>query len=439
MLVDGEVVTGSGVAPGDRRDEDEIAHDQARAEKLTGQVEDAVGAATEADRVANTALKELLPSAAGLEREVTGSDNTVAAGDIPGDDASPKQVNKWWNNLTPLQQESAIYSHGDKIGSLDGIPVAARDRANRTGFAEDQSRVKTRIAELDEKKHLQPPEQEEYDTLKGKLKGMKAIDDRLNRDDDYKGPESYLMNFSPKGNGRAIVATGNPDRAHNVVTAVPGMDAGLEGMDTHLNRSEQILQKASRAYPDEEVASVTWLGYEAPQGVPAAASDGYAEDAAGDLQQFQDGLRATHEGGTSTNTLIGHSYGSTVVGEAAQYGDAELEADNVVLLGSPGVNADGVSELQLPDDADVYASTAENDIINGVYGIDFALNARGFPDIHGTPPIADSFGAHTFPSDPGPEGDIPGLGSKEAHSAYWNRNSKSLDAMASIVVGKEPQ
>src|SRR5699024_3738939 len=70
---------------------------------------------------------------------------------------------------------------------------------------------------------------------------------------------------------------------------------------------------------------------------------------------------------------------------------------------------------------------------------DASRHATGIPDIHCTRPIADSFGAHTFPSDPGPEGDVPGLGSKEAHSAYWNRESKSLDAMASIVVGKEPQ
>src|SRR5699024_2117911 len=386
MLVDGEVVTGSGVAPGDRRDEDEIAHDQARAEKLTGQVEDAVGDVTEADRVANTALKELLPSAAGLEREVTGSDNTVAAGDIPGDDASPKQVNKWWNNLTPLQQESAIYSHGDKIGSLDGIPVAARDRANRTGFAEDQSRVKTRIAELDEKKHLQPPEQEKYDTLKGKLKGMKAIDDRLNPNDDYKGPETYLLAFSPQGDGRAIVATGNPDTAENVVTSVPGVDNDLNGIAPKLEHSEKILRQAGA----NKTAAITWLGYNAPDNFLLAASSGYAEDAAADLRSFQDGLRATHDGDASTNTLIGHSYGSTVVGNAAQGGDSSpLNVDNAIFIGSPGVDAENTSELQLPEDADVYASTAEHDIINLI------------PDeIHGTHPASPEFGAETFASDP---------------------------------------
>jgi len=216
------------------------------------------------------------------------------------------------------------------------------------------------------------------------------------------------------------------------------MDSDLEGMGTHLTRSERILQLANDQPSDGDTAAVTWLGYEAPQGLASAASDGYAEDAAGDLQKFQDGLRATHEGAASNNTLIGHSYGSTAVGEAAQYGDGQLDVDNVVLIGSPGVNADSVSELQLPEDADVYASTAENDIINNVYGADVALNAQGLPDIHGTPPVDDSFGAETFESDPGDEGSGPGGTSVKAHSQYWDPRSDSLKSMARIVTGKEP-
>ena len=111
--------------------------------------------------------------------------------------------------------------------------------------------------------------------------------------------------------------------------------------------------------------------------------------------------------------------------------------DNVVLIGSPGVNADSVSDLQLPDDADVYASTAEHDIINNVYSVDAALNAQGLPDIHGTPPGYDSFGAETFESDPGYEGSGPGGTSVDAHSQYWDPDSKSLRTMSRVVVGKE--
>jgi len=110
----------------------------------------------------------------------------------------------------------------------------------------------------------------------------------------------------------------------------------FKGMELHLTRSERLLQLADDQPSDADNAAVTWLGYQVPQGLSSVASDEYAEDAAGDLQRFQEGLRATHEGAASNNTLIGHSYGSTAVGEAAQYGDTQLEADNVVLIGVLG-------------------------------------------------------------------------------------------------------
>jgi len=119
-------------------------------------------------------------------------------------------------------------------------------------------------------------------------------------------------------------------------------------------------------------------------------------------------------------------------------GAGRADADNVVLIGSPGVNAESVSDLQLPEDADVYASTAEHDIINNVYGADAALNAQGLPDIHGTPPVDDSFGAETFETKPGDEGSWPGGTSVDAHSQYWQPWNNSLDSMARIVAGKEP-
>src|SRR5699024_3281994 len=226
---------------------------------------------------------------------------------------------------------SALHHHGDRLGALDGIPVAARDRANRATFAEDYATVETRMAELDPDL---PGEQEQHKKLKGKLDAMDTINKRLEHGAD--GKHSYLMNFSPKGNGRAVVATGNPDTADNVVTTVPGTGADLAGIGGKLDRSDKILDKAEGLSSEDNTAAVTWLGYDAPPDIPEAARDGYAEDAAGDLQRFQEGLRATHEGAASNNTLIGHSYGTTAVGEAAQYGDTQLEADNVVLIGVLG-------------------------------------------------------------------------------------------------------
>src|SRR5699024_9108208 len=78
-----------------------------------------------------------------------------------------------------------------------------------------------------------------------------------------------------------------------------------------------------------------------------AGADRYADNASEDIAKFQDGLRASHEGdGPSHNTIIGHSYGTTAIGYAAQ--DHGLPVDDMVLLGSPGTGAYHASQLGVP-------------------------------------------------------------------------------------------
>ncbi|WP_235079630.1 alpha/beta hydrolase [Amycolatopsis orientalis] len=72
-------------------------------------------------------------------------------------------------------------------------------------------------------------------------------------------------------------------------------------------------------------------------------------------------MRASHEGSPSANTLLGHSYGTTLVGHAAS--STHLPVDNIVLVASPGVGVDHAAQLNIPPDH-VYSTTAEHDLIN---------------------------------------------------------------------------
>ena len=70
-----------------------------------------------------------------------------------------------------------------------------------------------------------------------------------------------------------------------------------------------------------DVSVTTWMGYDSPMNVfTDAPSTSYAHDGAPALDSFQAGLRASHvdvaAAGPSVNTVIGHSYGSTLVGAA---------------------------------------------------------------------------------------------------------------------------
>src|SRR5205823_1739984 len=84
-----------------------------------------------------------------------------------------------------------------------------------------------------------------------------------------------------------------------------------------------------------------------------------SEPAEAALHRFQAGLRATHTGPRSHNTVVGLSYGTTVVGLTGHaYG---LDADDIVLLGSPGTGVAHAADLGL-DPGHVWASTAAHDV-----------------------------------------------------------------------------
>ncbi|MGH8886294.1 MAG: alpha/beta hydrolase, partial [Egibacteraceae bacterium] len=134
----------------------------------------------------------------------------------------------------------------------------------------------------------------------------------------------------------------------------------------------------------------------------------------------------------------GHSYGSTVAGMAATAG---MEADRVVLAGSPGTGARNVAELNMkpesvyvarvPDDPirHVFKSgEARNYLVGGPVGL-LAGKAVGYdPDVHGPDPSLPEFGATPLPYDDKSHG----------HSAYYKEGSLSMRNHARLMVSLPP-
>lgn len=129
-----------------------------------------------------------------------------------------------------------------------------------------------------------------------------------------------------------------------------------------MDRSDRMYAAAGDA-SSEPTAVITWYGYDAPDDIPAAISSDYAEHATDDLTTFQEGLRASHQEGLAPahNTLLGHSYGSTVIGHTAQAGEG-VAADEMVFVGSPGVGADSAGQLNIPPEH-VWATADPDDIV----------------------------------------------------------------------------
>ena len=170
------------------------------------------------------------------------------------------------------------------------------------------------------------------------------------------------------------------------------------------------------------------MGYDRPMDLGQADFPDPARASAANLDAFEAGQRASHVGAPSIDTVIGHSYGSTMVGAAASDGH-HLDADNIIAVGSPGMLVDHAGDLSLDPGGHVYAMRAENDIIGAAGGVtQFSL---------GPEPDRPDFGAIRLQAAPGPSWPL-GLPSIDAHSSYWSPENPALANMGSIIAGKPP-
>jgi hypothetical protein len=325
----------------------------------------------------------------------------------------PDTVARWWQGLSPAQRRWLMAERPEAIGNLDGVPADARDLANRARL--------TRLLADPAVRH------------RPALLGLRA------RLDAAGAARPYLLGLSTDGTGRAILAIGDPDTADHVVTYVPGLGATLDhGLD-EIGRADRLATAARRAAPGSSTSVIAWLGYDAPDSLPAAARVDPAVRAVPVLHRFQAGLRATHLGAPSHNTVVGLSYGSTVVGLTGH--GPGLVADDVVLIGSPGVGVAHADGLGLGA-AHVWASTARHDVINAAADPRYLLR----PDLNpllrpligehtdrlwfGPSPAGQAFGAHVFASAPG-----SALDPVHAHLGYFDDGNPALAGMADIAVG----
>ncbi|WP_052077966.1 alpha/beta hydrolase [Rhodococcoides fascians] len=366
----------------------------------------------------------------------------------------PGELAAFWDGLTPAEKDG-LAAWDPTLGNRDGLPAVDKARLNEdllvpiTAAAEtDLAAVEARHPDwaagenvppssgvLDEQQQALRKEWESWagdrEEAASAVAGLHEVRNQLDADD---GVPKFLMNVDDQGRG--AIALNNPDTAHNVATYVPGTGTELSKMGGDMARAERVLLEANSGSPGSENSVVMWMGYDAPPDVYDAARTTYADAGAPRLDSFQDGLRAAHDGLPSHNTVIGHSYGSTVVGHAMSDGGS-LDVDSVVFAGSPGVGVPTVGELALdgiaPDRMGdhVFATAAPADPVTWI--------GAAVPEVaHGADPTSDVFGATVFESAPGDYSiGIPVLGDvgfdPPSHSSYFELDTPSLRSMAQII------
>ncbi|MEV0647882.1 alpha/beta hydrolase [Phytomonospora sp. NPDC050363] len=402
---------------GPRPSPEVIAHAKQQATQAANLIRQALMRANSADRQAQSALQSIV---APTMPNVSGGSGT-----IPQRGTDPRQVNDWWKGLTDEQRAAHLRDNPKQIGSLDGIPAVARDEANRLAIGQERDWIESRreylrgrLEELrpdDGSMNMQAAAQmgevnKELRDLDTRWQNLDSLEHQLGRTDLQGSTERmYLLNYESAADGQAVISVGNPDTADSVVTYVPGTTADVPGINGDVNRALWMQADATAADPGRRTAAITWLGYDAPDKVfPNAISNNYYEAAADDLASFQQGLRATHEGSPSINTLMGHSYGASTIGYTAARHD--LGIDNLVSVASAG--SSGTANEYMGIGADhVWATRASDDPIRFAAGV------------HGTDPINESYGGRVFPASDG------------GHSGYWDSTNVARGHFANIVTG----
>jgi hypothetical protein len=282
--------------------------------------------------------------------------------------ASASDVRNFFAGLTSAQREVLAARDPGVVGNLSGAPVELRYEANEREYPA-VSRVPGR-----------------------------------------------LLGYDPRG-GHVAVVLGDLATARRVAVLVPGMGwhvdnllgaAGQQG--THpLAAARAVFDEARRVAPGTPVAVVVWLGYEPPSGLdPEAALSGRAQAGAAALPRFVAGL----PGGAGV-TLLCHSYGAVVCGDAA----AGLPVTDLVALAAPGLDSSTVEDLRTA--ARVWAARTPDDPIR------FVPHVRFLGIGHGADPVAPGFGARVFRT-----------GTARGHEGYYAPGTEALTNIARIVLGR---
>ena len=418
---------------------------------------------------------------------------------MPPAGLTPAEAHDWWQALSRPAQDQLIREFPAAIGWMNGLPATARNAASRLAMSQQKASLGRELAELE----AHPPPVTDYLGAKAgyvpdpaftrwqaqvagiehRLAGITALQQALALGGHGGLPPAYLLGFSTAGIGKAIVAFGNPDTADTTVTYVPGVGTALTGALGNSQRAANLWQQAHRHDPGQSLSSIFWLDYNAPQlsltdilkdlqiGSPADAVAG-----AKALAGFQAGLAAAHVAGLPDRTvLLGHSYGTLVIGEAAAHDG--VRPSDVIFVGSPGVGVNQAAQLGLPA-SHVWAGANVNDPVpdlpphaeallpnvaaDGAAGAVGSLLTGGSvkqgaeegaltplliahaqdpsAGSFGTNPASPAFGGHDFtanfvPGEP-PGFSLPYFMTFKAHSSYWTPNSASLINMGYIVDGQ---
>ncbi|WP_081290545.1 alpha/beta hydrolase [Mycobacterium asiaticum] len=255
---------------------------------------------------------------------------------LPKPDSAAEEVSAWWRALTPAQQDRVKQWFPDAVRNLDGIPGAVRDELNRPALQRELARL----------------QQGWIDSYGWHTNPSHVADLTALRDVLAANPGAALLlldTTTSRSKVLSAVAVGDVDNAERVAVTASGLNSRVSASVGKLvqqagfqrDAAAALRSKAGVARP-EAVASVAWLGYDAPDSLRDVVHDWQARDGARSLNRFYRGLAAASNVADQHIAAFGHSYGSLTTSLAVQQG---APVSDVVLYGSPGAELTDAAEL----------------------------------------------------------------------------------------------
>lgn len=361
---------------------------------------------------------------------------------IPPPEASPEDVHRWWTSLTPEERQHLLAEHPQDLGNLNGVPVDGRSEVNEAVMNDDLHRVedlaKNGVSVNDilsdpGKYGLSPNAVIRYNNA---VQARNGLNTSSKAEDAFgRHPPVYLLKYQPDafdGEGSAAIAMGNPDTADNTAVLVKGLGSGVREGTLSNPDGVRLYQESARADWNKQTAVVMWVGYDAPNTWhdPGLYEPNMARTGAQSLAADVNALPVTHLGAPAHLTVVGHSYGSTVVSDAAAgYG---MHTNDVVLVGSPGTDlAHSAADFHLAPGGHLYVGAASGDSVTWSPNGDAPGPAGPRLVGLGDDPAVDGFGATRFKAENPPYIANPIYD----HSHYFDDGSESLFSISDVVSG----
>lgn len=309
--------------------------------------------------------------------------------------------------MTSDQRDRLITEFPRQVGNTDGVPWPMRIAANRLNIANAIAAESGRDAES----------QRRIATYRGLLA---EIDDPAGTGARI---QRRILAFDP-ARASLVELNGDLSTARGVAVLVPGVNTTIDGSAANTATARRFVSATGG-----EVAVITYLGGPFPQvHDPAevflnAADAGYALDMAPRLVAFSEDVDRVVGDGVPV-TVIGHSYGGSIVGTAEVLG---LTSDRTMFLAAAGsgvgVDDPGDWHNRNPD-VIRFSMTAPGDFIELVQGIPAGPHGADPDEMPGVIRLC------TGDYDDG--GRVWGW---DAHSGMLNRPSDAWRTILTVIAG----